>query len=56
MSGIPVIDYSDVGGGYPGTANIDVDPGYVNPASGDYHLGFASPCALLTHGAGIPRA
>ena len=42
--GSPVVSYSDVQGGYPGTGNIDADPLFLNPSAGDYHLGAGSPC------------
>ena len=37
-----VVTYSDVGGGWTGTGNIDGDPLFVN--SGDYRLQPTSPC------------
>jgi hypothetical protein len=40
----PVVNYSDVQGGYEGTSNIDADPLFLGPASGDYHLRPGSPC------------
>ena len=39
----PVVTYSDVQDGYPGTGNIDADPLFVDAASGDLHLQLASP-------------
>ena len=41
-SGSPVVSYSDVQGGWPGTGNIDEDPLFVG--GGDYHLSVGSPC------------
>jgi len=39
------VDYSCVGGGWPGgTGNIDDDLELVDPANGDYHLKPTSPC------------
>ena len=40
----PTVTYSLVGGGWPGTGNIDADPLFVNPSTGDYHLQDNSPC------------
>ncbi len=40
----PVISYSDIEGGYPGTGNINTDPLFVNALNGDYHLQESSPC------------
>lgn len=39
----PIISYSDVQGGWPGTGNIDADPLFVGPADGDLHLQAGSP-------------
>jgi len=33
-----LISYSDVGGGWPGHGNIDVDPMFRDPENEDYHL------------------
>lgn len=40
----PVVSYSDVQGGWPGTGNINVNPRFVNPDSGNVHLHGGSPC------------
>lgn len=40
----PDIQYSDIGGGWPGPGNLDADPRFVDPANGDYHLQYGSPC------------
>ena len=37
-SGMPVVTYSDVQGGFSGIGNIDTDPCFADPCSGDYHL------------------
>ena len=37
-SGIPIVTYSDVQGGWPGYGNIDVDPCFVDPDANDFHL------------------
>ncbi|MEQ8763915.1 MAG: right-handed parallel beta-helix repeat-containing protein [Planctomycetota bacterium] len=36
--------YSDVEGGVPGVANVDLDPSFRDPVNGDYRLRFDSPC------------
>jgi len=41
--GTMVADYSDIGGGFPGTGNIDADPLWVNPLARDYRLQAGSP-------------
>ena len=38
FSGTPVINYSDIQGGFPGEGNIDTDPLFADPENGDYHL------------------
>jgi hypothetical protein len=43
-SGTAGVTYSDVQGGYAGTADLNLDPLFVNAAAGDYHLGPLSPC------------
>jgi len=43
-AGIPVVNYSDVQGGWPGMGNIDIDPQFVDPCSANYHLLPGSPC------------
>ena len=40
---LPTIIYSNIGGGYNGIGNIDVDPWFVNPAIDDYHISVNSP-------------
>ncbi|MGB2809271.1 MAG: right-handed parallel beta-helix repeat-containing protein, partial [Sedimentisphaerales bacterium] len=49
----PVINHSDIEGGWPGQGNIDADPCFVEPGywdadsvwiEGDYHLLTRSPC------------
>ncbi len=39
-----IVEYSDVQGGWAGTANIDSFPLFCNPNEGDFHLGINSPC------------
>ena len=36
--------YSDIGGGYAGTGNVDKDPMFWDPAMGDFELRPGSPC------------
>ena len=36
--GVPSVSYSDVGGGWPGEGNIDVDPLFIAGPLGDYYL------------------
>ncbi len=43
-SGYINISYSDIGGGWPGTGNMDGDPEFINPDEGDYHLKAGSKC------------
>jgi len=40
----PIVSYSDIEGGYQGTANINADPLFVNAAAGDFHIQPGSPC------------
>jgi len=39
-----VVAYSDVYGGYPGTANINADPLFIDEYNHDFHLADSSPC------------
>ena len=43
FSGNVSVTYSNVRGGYPGTANFDADPLFLSPGD-DFHLQFGSPC------------
>jgi hypothetical protein len=52
----PVINYSDIEGGWEGQGNIDVDPLFRDPESGDFHLmstacgdPYDSPCIDAGH-------
>ena len=40
---IPVVNFSDVEGGYAGNGNLNIDPFFLN-ATGDLHLQNGSPC------------
>ena len=50
----PIVTYSNVEGGYPGTGNIDADPLFVDPDIGDLHLGAGSPCIDAANGPVAP--
>ncbi len=54
VHGILSIQYSDVRGGYEGTANIDADPLFFDPVAGDYHLSWGSPCIDAGSSSGAP--
>ena len=43
-SGIPLIIYSDIEGGWEGEGNIDNNPLFVDPENGDYTFMEGSPC------------
>jgi parallel beta-helix repeat protein len=45
----PIVMYSDIAGGAPGTGNIDVAPSFVDPIHGDYRLALDSPCIDAGH-------
>jgi hypothetical protein len=50
--GIPVVTYSDIGGGWPGEGNIDADPMFVQSDTSmytDYRLLWGSPCIDTGH-------
>ncbi len=44
--GFPIVNYSDIEGGYTGIGegNIDADPEFLAPGSDDYHITAGSPC------------
>ena len=42
--GLPKMEYCDVGGGWPGTGNVDTDPLFVDALNGDFTLKSTSPC------------
>jgi hypothetical protein len=53
--GSPSISYCDVGGGWPGTGNINADPLFVDPADGDYRLAPGSPCIDAGDNNAVPQ-
>lgn len=40
----PMVSYSNIPGGYPGTGNIDVDPLFESALNDHYYLNYESPC------------
>ncbi len=50
-SGLLVVTYSDVEGGWPGEGNIDADPIFLG--GGDFHLTMGSPCIDAGTDAGV---
>lgn len=42
--GAITVTYSDIGGGWAGAGNLDVDPGFVDIAGQDFRLMDTSPC------------
>ncbi len=40
----PLVNYSNIQGGYTGTGNISAEPLFVNAAQNDYRLQWGSPC------------
>ena len=44
ISGSPMVSFSDIEGGFPGTGNIDADPLFVDPDNSDFRLLPGSPC------------
>jgi parallel beta-helix repeat protein len=52
-TGQPIVDYSDIQGGYAGTGNINADPLFVNAAAGNLQLQPTSPCINVGSNAAI---
>jgi hypothetical protein len=50
----PVVTYSNVGGGYQGTGNIDADPLFVDATAGNFNLLKNSPCIDSGNDAAVP--
>jgi hypothetical protein len=48
------VEFTDLEGGWPGTANLDADPQFANAAAGDFHLSAGSPCINAGNDAGLP--
>jgi len=40
----PIVTYSNIKGGWPGTGNIDSDPMFADPFNLDFHIKYNSPC------------
>jgi len=53
-TGLAMVTYSDIRGGYAGEGNIDADPMFVDSDSGDYHLQPGSPCIDTGDNEGVP--
>jgi hypothetical protein len=49
------VSFSDVGGGWPGTGNIDSDPRCVDPDNGDLRLSAGSPCIDAGDNTAVPE-
>ena len=49
-----VVSYSNVQGGWLGTANIDADPSFVNPINDNYRLSSGSPGIDAGNNWGVP--
>jgi hypothetical protein len=52
IEGSPIVTYSNIQDGYPGTGNISEDPLFVG--TGDYHLNAGSPCIDTGTSIGAP--
>ncbi len=50
-----VVSYSNIQGGWVGTANIDDDPLFVDPDNDDYRLSPGSPCIDAANNAAVPK-
>jgi hypothetical protein len=48
------VNYSNIEGGWEGTANWDVDPRFVDAANGDYRLNVGSPVVDMGTSMGAP--
>ena len=55
LSGVPLVTYSDVQGGFAGMGNIDADPLFIHPDNGDYRLSPGSPCIDAGDNTAVPR-
>jgi len=51
----PLVSYSNVEGGWPGTGNIDANPLFISAPLGNYHLGPGSPCIDAANNAELPQ-
>ncbi len=52
--GTATVSFSDIEGGYPGTANINVDPLFVNADNGNLRLQYTSPAIDAGDNAAVP--
>ena len=50
----PVLNYSDIQGGWSGTGNINADPRFADPANGDYRLSAGSPVIDAADNTALP--
>ncbi|MCH8151906.1 MAG: hypothetical protein IH830_05990 [Planctomycetes bacterium] len=50
-----VVSYSNVQGGWPGTANIDADPSFVDPTNDNYRLSSVSPGIDAGDNTAVPK-
>ncbi len=56
LAGAPVVTYSVVTGGWPGSGNLASDPAFVNPGGGDYRPAPGSPCIDAGNTGAMPPA
>ena len=54
MGSSSTVSYSDIEGGWPGTANINADPLFVDAGSDDLRLWFFSPAINAGHNGYLP--
>lgn len=53
-TGAITVNYSDIQGGWGGTANISTEPRFVSTTESDFHLNGSSPCIDTAASAGAP--
>jgi hypothetical protein len=49
------VTYCNIGGGWPGVGNIDVNPLFVDASNADYRLGIGSPCIDAGDSTAVPE-